>query len=57
MCGAIVERALEELEKIRKADKHQAKNTCHMLGAALASAGHYLREIQESLVFGGSTEF
>ncbi|MBV9300352.1 MAG: hypothetical protein JO066_15420 [Verrucomicrobia bacterium] len=48
--------ALEQLEKIRKADKHQAKNTCHMLGAALAGARHYLREIQESLVFGGSTE-
>ena len=27
--------ALEDLEKIRKADKAQAQNTCHMVRAAL----------------------
>ena len=41
--------ALEDLEKIRKSDKAEAKNTCHMLRAALANARHYLSEIQDSL--------
>lgn len=41
--------ALEDLEKIRKADKAQAKNTCHMVRAALGNARHYLSEIQDSL--------
>ena len=41
--------ALEDLEKIRKADKAQAKNTSHMLRAALGNARHYLSEIQASL--------
>jgi hypothetical protein len=41
--------ALEDLEKIRKSDKAQAKNTCHMLRAALGNARHYLSEIQDSL--------
>jgi hypothetical protein len=41
--------ALEDLEKIRKTDKDQAKNTCDMLRAALANARHYLREIQDRL--------
>jgi hypothetical protein len=40
--------ALEDLAKIRKADKAEAKNTCYMLRAALGNARHYLREIQES---------
>jgi hypothetical protein len=30
--------ALEDLEKIRKSDKAQAKNTCHMVRAALGNA-------------------
>jgi hypothetical protein len=30
--------ALEDLEKIRKSDKAQGKNTCHMLRAALGNA-------------------
>jgi hypothetical protein len=33
--------ALEDLEKIRKSDKAQAKNTCHMVRAALGNARHY----------------
>jgi hypothetical protein len=37
--------ALEDLEKIRKSDKAQAKNTCRMLRAALGNARHYLSEI------------
>ena len=41
--------ALENLEKIRKSDKAQAKNTCYMLRAALGNARHYLTEIQDSL--------
>ena len=41
--------ALEDLEKIRKSDKAQAKNTSHMLRAALGNARHYLSEIQDSL--------
>jgi ElaB/YqjD/DUF883 family membrane-anchored ribosome-binding protein len=45
--------ALEDLEKIRKSDKAQAKNTCLMLRAvlraALGNARHYLSEIQDSL--------
>jgi hypothetical protein len=41
--------ALEDLEKIRKSDKTQAKHTCHMLRAALGNARHYLGEIQDSL--------
>jgi hypothetical protein len=41
--------ALEDLEKIRKADNAQAKITCLMLRAALGNAQHYLREIQDSL--------
>jgi hypothetical protein len=41
--------ALEDLAKIRKADKAQAKNRCHMLRAALGNARHYLSEIQDSL--------
>ena len=41
--------ALEDLEKIRKSDKAQAKNTCYMLRAALGNARHYLTEIQDSL--------
>jgi hypothetical protein len=41
--------ALEDLEKIRKSDKPQAKNTCYMLRAALGNARHYLSEIQDSL--------
>jgi hypothetical protein len=41
--------ALEDLEKLRKADKAQAKNTCHMVRAALGNARHYLSEIQDSL--------
>lgn len=41
--------ALEDLEKIRKSDKAQAKNTCYMLRAALGNASHYLTEIQDSL--------
>ena len=41
--------ALEDLEKIRKSDKAQGKNTCHMLRAALGNARHYLSEIQDSL--------
>ena len=41
--------ALEDLEKVRKSDKAQAKNTCHMLRAALGNARHYLSEIQDSL--------
>jgi hypothetical protein len=36
--------ALEDLAKIRKADKAQAKNRCHMLRAALGNARHYLSE-------------
>jgi hypothetical protein len=36
--------APEDLEKIRKSDKAEAKNTCHMLRAALGSARHYLSE-------------
>jgi AAA domain len=41
--------ALEDLEKIRKSAKAEAKNTCHMLRAALGNARHYLSEIQDSL--------
>jgi hypothetical protein len=41
--------ALEDLEKIRKSDKAQAKNTSHMLRAALGNARHYLSEIQANL--------
>jgi len=41
--------ALEDLEKIRKSDKAQAKNSCHMLRAGLGNARHYLTEIQDSL--------
>ena len=41
--------ALEDLEKVRKSDKAQGKNTCHMLRAALGNARHYLSEIQDSL--------
>ena len=41
--------ALEDLEKVRKSDKAQAKNTCHMLRAASGNARHYLSEIQDSL--------
>ena len=41
--------ALEDLEKIRKSDKAQAKNTSHMLRAALGNARHYLSEIQDGL--------
>jgi len=41
--------ALEDLAKVRKAEKAQARNTCHMLRAALANARHYLSEIQDSL--------
>ena len=41
--------ALEDLEKIRKSDKAEAKNTCHMLSAALGNGRHYLSEIQDSL--------
>ena len=41
--------ALEDLEKVRKSDKAQAKNTCHMLRVALGNARHYLSEIQDSL--------
>jgi hypothetical protein len=39
--------ALEDLAKIRKADKSQVKDTCNMLRATLGNARHYLREIQE----------
>ena len=39
----------EDLEKVRKSDKAQAKNPCHMLRAALGNARHYLSEIQDSL--------
>jgi hypothetical protein len=41
--------ALEDLEKIRKSERAQAKNTCLMLRAALGNARHYLSEIQNSL--------
>ena len=41
--------ALEDLEKIRKSDKAQAKNSYYMLRAALGNARHYLTEIQDSL--------
>jgi hypothetical protein len=44
-----LEMALEDLEKIRKSDKAQAKITCHMLRAALGNARHYLSEMQDSL--------
>jgi hypothetical protein len=41
--------ALDDLEKIRKSDKAQAKNTCPMLRAALGNARRYLSEIQDGL--------
>ena len=41
--------ALEDLEKIRKSDKAEAKNACYMLRAALGNARLYLTEIQDSL--------
>lgn len=40
--------ALEDLEKIRRADEVRVKDTCYMLRAALNNARHYLREIQDS---------
>ena len=40
--------ALEDLAKIRKADKTQVKDICYMVRAALGNARHYLREIQDS---------
>lgn len=40
--------ALEDLAKIRKADKADVKDTCYLIRAALGNARHYLREIQDS---------
>jgi hypothetical protein len=40
--------ALEDLAKIRKADKAEATYICYMLRAALSNARHYLQEIQDS---------
>jgi hypothetical protein len=41
--------ALEDLAKIRKADKAEATHICYTLRAALSNARHYLREVQDTL--------
>ena len=40
--------ALEDVVKIRQADKAEVKDVCYMVRAALVNARHYLREIQDS---------
>ena len=40
--------ALEDVVKIRQADKAEVKDVCYMVRAALGNARHYLREIQDS---------